>query len=105
VNGGNTTAKSPKGLTGATEQSTNSRTHRVHNKIAIIAIQQKNETESGMVGMQAAQSFKQEIVIGWPVAQKQDIDGNRPQSLQAIGKLAVTASNPQAGLTPKGAAQ
>jgi hypothetical protein len=101
----NAPAQGPERLAGATEQPTGAGAHSVDDKIAIIAVQQKNKTDMRMIGVQTAQSLDQVVVIGGTVAYEYDIDWSRLQGLQAIGKLAATAGNLCTRLAAKSAAQ
>jgi hypothetical protein len=105
MNGRDTTAKGSEGLAGTAEQSANSGTHRVHDKIAIITVQQENETEARIASVQVTQSFKQVIMIGRAIAQEQNISWSRPQNLQTVGKLAPAADDLQARLSTKSTTQ
>ena len=93
------TAKRSKRLRSTAEKPTYSGAHRVHDKIAIIAIQKKYETQTGMICMHGAKRFNQVIVICGSIAKKENIDLSRAQSLKAIGDFASTATNSQPRLT------
>jgi hypothetical protein len=50
------------------EQSASSRSQGLHNEIAIIAVQEKDETDVRIAGVQTTQSIDQMDVIGGAVA-------------------------------------
>jgi hypothetical protein len=92
-------------LGSTTEQSASSCSQGFHDEIAIIAVQEKNETDVRMAGMQATQRIDQMDVIGGTVADEYHVDFDRSQDLQAVGKLAATASNTEARSAAKGTAE
>src|SRR5579864_9735183 len=105
VNNRDASGKSSEWLAGTTEQSASSCSHGVHDEIAILAVQEKNETDVRMAGMQATQCIDQMDVIGGTVADEYHVDFDRSQDLQAVGKLAATASNTEARSAAKGTAE
>jgi hypothetical protein len=105
VDHGDAAAKRSKRLVRATEQAACASAHRVHNQIAIIAVEQKNETDFRVDAVQLAQCGDEFFVVGWPIAQKHDVNGSRSQSLQTVRDRALTASDLQGCLTAKSAAE
>jgi hypothetical protein len=92
-------------LGSTTEQSASSCSQGFHDEIAIIAVQEKNETDVRMAGIQTTQCIDQMDVIGGTVADEYHVDFDRSQGLQAVGKLAATASNTEARSAAKGTAE
>jgi hypothetical protein len=105
VNNRNTPAKGAERLAGTIEQSARSRAHGVDDKITIRGVQQKNETDVRMAGVQNTEGINELVATGGPVAEEHNVDRGRPQGSQAIGALAAATGNLHASLAAKGAAQ
>ena len=98
-------AESSERLGSTTEQSASARPYGVHDESAVVAVQEKNETNVRMAGVQAAQCIDEMDVIGGAVAEEYRVDLGRSQSLHAGGKLAATASNTETRLAAKRTAE
>ena len=98
-------AESSEWLGSTTEQSASSCSQGVYDETAIIAVQEENETNLRVAGVQATQHIDHMGVIGGTVADKYRVDLDLSQSLQAVGKLAATASNTEARLAAKRTAE
>jgi hypothetical protein len=105
VNRRDAAAESPEWLTRATEQSMGPRAHCVNDQIAIIAVQQKNKPDPGMVTVEPTKDRDKFVVLRRAVAQKQHVDRRCAQGLQASGKVAAAARYLQARMAAKRAAQ
>jgi len=77
VNDRDATAESSEWLGGTTEQSASSCLQGVHDETAIIAVQEKNEIDVRMAGVQTTQSIDQVDVIGATVADEDHVDLGR----------------------------
>jgi len=77
VNDRDAPAESLEWLGSTTEQSVSSRSQGLHNKIAIIAVQEKDETDVRMAAVQDTQCIDQMGVIGGTVADEYRIDLGR----------------------------
>ena len=80
----NAPAKSLELLGSTTEQSASSCSQGFHDEIAIIAVQEKNETDVRMAGMQATQCIDQMDVIGGTVTDEYHIDLGRSQACRQL---------------------
>jgi hypothetical protein len=76
MNDGDAATESAKRLVCATEQSTSAGSQSVHNKIAIVRIQQKNKPNVIMIGVQGAESLNEILVFGRPISEKHNICWN-----------------------------
>ena len=74
VNARDAPAESFEWLGSTTKQSTSSGSQGLHNEITIIAVQEKDETDVRMAGVQATQCIDQMGVIGGTVADEYHID-------------------------------
>jgi hypothetical protein len=77
VNDRDAPAESSEWFGGTTEQSASSCSQGVHDETAIIAVQEKNETNRGIVGVQAMQYIDQVDVISGGVADEYHVDFRR----------------------------
>src|SRR4029077_19494705 len=93
VNDRDAPAESLEWLGDTTEQSANSCPQCVHDETAIIAVQEKNETNTRMVGVQTTKSIDQGEVVRGAVADEHPLGLGRLVSLEAIGNPAAATSN------------